>query len=104
MVVALALAVGFVVTWLVSEEPVAAYRELLTGPLPEFRRAGLLSRHGRFCEWLEESITLVIGLAMSIVFQARQFSLGAEDALSRHGRRRGDLYLPAPPRCIFCWR
>jgi general nucleoside transport system permease protein len=102
VVVAVALAIGFVVTWLVSEEPVAAYRELLTGPLPRISWEDGLALRGmnRFGNWLEESITLILlGLALSIVFQARQFSLGADGQLFLGALAAGvvSLYLPAPP-------
>jgi simple sugar transport system permease protein len=80
-VVVAALAIGFVITLFVSDEPVAAYRDLLTGPLPRFSFADGFSVRGmnRFGNWLEESITLILlGLAVSVVFRARQFSLGAD--------------------------
>lgn len=50
-----------------------AYNALLLGPL---------SRVNRWAFWVQESITLVmLGLAIAIVFTARQFSLGAEGQL-----------------------
>jgi len=80
-VVVIALAIGFVITALVSEEPVAAYTALLTGPLPKisFENGFEITNINRFGNWMEESTTLILlGLAVSIVFKARQFSLGAE--------------------------
>jgi len=80
-VVLIALAIGFVITALVSKEPVRAYTALLTGPLPKisFENGFEIKNINRFGNWLEESTTLILlGLAVSIVFRARQFSLGAE--------------------------
>lgn len=81
VVVLIALAIGFVITALVSKEPVAAYTALLTGPLPKisFENGFAITNINRFGNWMEESTTLILlGLAVSIVFKARQFSLGAE--------------------------
>lgn len=80
-VVLIALAIGFIITALVSKEPVQAYMALLTGPLPRiaFENGFEIKNINRFGNWLEESTTLILlGLAVSIVFRARQFSLGAE--------------------------
>lgn len=50
-----------------------AYEALLLGPL---------SRVNRWAIWIQDAITLIlVGLAISIVFQAKQFSLGAEGQL-----------------------
>jgi simple sugar transport system permease protein len=50
-----------------------AYNALLLGPL---------SRVNRWAFWVQESVTLImLGLAISVVFTARQFSLGAEGQL-----------------------
>ena len=50
-----------------------AYEALLLGPL---------SRVNRWAIWIQDAITLVlVGLAIAIVFQAKQFSLGAEGQL-----------------------
>jgi general nucleoside transport system permease protein len=71
--VAGALLLGFIVTLIVSEEPIAAYKAFLGGPLTKLNRAG---------DWIEESITLtLVGLAIAIVFKANQFSLAAEAQL-----------------------
>lgn len=100
-VVIVALLIGFVITLFVSEEPVNAFRELLTGPFPRisfengFRILGL----NRFGNWIEESITLILlGLSVSIVFRARQFSLGAEGQLFLGALAAGivSLYVQAP--------
>lgn len=101
-VVAVALMIGFVITLFVSKEPVEAYRQLLTGPLPRLSwEGGELTVRGmnRFGNWLEESITLILlGLAVSIVFRARQFSLGADGQVFLGALAAGiaSLYLPAP--------
>ena len=84
VVVVIALAIGFVITLMVSEEPVKAFTALLTGPLPKISFENGLEIKGlnRFGNWMEESTTLILlGLAVSIVFRARQFSLGAEGQL-----------------------
>jgi len=83
LVLAAALAVGFIVTALVSHEPLKAYRALLTGALPEFARGAdggwAVRRVTRMGAVLEEAITLTfVGLAVAIPFQARQFSIGAD--------------------------
>ena len=83
-VVLIALAIGFVITSLVSEEPVAAFRALLTGPLPRLSLEDGVQVRGmnRFGNWIEESITLILlGLSVAVVFRAKQFSLGAEGQL-----------------------
>ncbi len=50
-----------------------AYTALLLGPL---------SRVNRWAIWIQDAITLIlVGLAITIVFQAKQFSLGAEGQL-----------------------
>ena len=65
-----ALLVGFIVVLIVSEDPVGAYRHFLLGPLVAMRRVA---------EWLHTAVPIVFtGLAVSLVFQARQFNIGAE--------------------------
>lgn len=50
-----------------------AYEALLFGPL---------SRVNRWAIWIQDAITLIlVGLAITVVFQAEQFSLGAEGQL-----------------------
>lgn len=50
-----------------------AYEALLLGPL---------SRVNRWAIWMQDAITLIlVGLAITLVFQAEQFSLGAEGQL-----------------------
>lgn len=81
VVVVIALAIGFVITAFVSKEPVQAYTALLTGPLPRIslENGFEITNINRFGNWMEESTTLILlGLAVSLVFRARQFSLGAE--------------------------
>lgn len=102
LVIVLALAVGFVITAIVSDEPVAAYKALLTGPLPRLSFEDGIALRGinRFGNWLEESITLILlGLAVALVFQARQFSLGAEGQMILGGMAAGivALHVSAPP-------
>jgi len=85
-----ALVIGFVITLLVSEEPVEAYRSFLLGPI---------SRFNRFGDWIEESLTLMLlGLAIAIVFKAQIFSLGAEGQMAVGALVSGviALWVPLP--------
>lgn len=73
LTVVLALAVGFVVVALTSEEPVDAYRQLLT--------AAFSSRY-RFGNFLERAVPLLFtGLAVAVAFRVRVFNIGAEGQL-----------------------
>lgn len=102
VVILIALGIGFFITTLVSEEPVQAFNQLLTGPLPRISiNDGGLDFRGinRFGNWLEDSITLIlVGLAVAIVFSARQFSLGAEGQIVMGALIAGiiSLFVPAP--------
>jgi simple sugar transport system permease protein len=101
-VILISLALGFAFTALVSEEPVSAFSELLTGPFPRFSidEDGFQIRGiNRFGNWLEDSISLIlIGLAVAIVFSARQFSLGAEGQIFMGALAAGvvSLFIQAP--------
>ncbi|MEE3625392.1 ABC transporter permease [Nitrospirillum sp. BR 11752] len=86
LAVGAALALGFAVMACVSDQPWAAFRALLTGPLPSIERAadGRVAVHRlvRFGAWLQDATTLtLVGLAIAIPFRARQFSLGADGQL-----------------------
>ena len=102
VVVLIALVLGFIITALVSEEPVEAYKELLTGPIPKFSMTaeGLQMRGlNRFGNWIEDSITLIlVGLAVALVFKANQFSLGAEGQIYLGALAAGivSLFVQAP--------
>jgi simple sugar transport system permease protein len=102
-VIIIALILGFIITFLVSDQPVAAFKELLTGPFPKITFAdGALKLRGinRFGNWLEDSITLIlVGLSVAIVFRARQFSLGAEGQIYVGALAAGivSLFIEAPP-------
>ncbi len=88
--IAVALALGFIVTLFVSQDPVGAYKAFLFGPL---------SRLNRFGDWIEESITLIfLGLAVALVFKASQFSLGQEGQMVLGALAAGvvALYVPLP--------
>ncbi len=100
-VVIVALGVGFIITLFVSEEPVEAFTELLTGPLPKlsFEDGFEVRGMNRFGNWIEESITLILlGLSVAIVFRAQQFSLGAEGQLFLGALAAGivSLFVSAP--------
>ncbi|MBN9024050.1 MAG: ABC transporter permease [Rhizobiales bacterium] len=69
-----ALAIALLVAWLVilatSTDPAKAFRTLLTAPLTSSRTIGL---------WIDDVAKLTLtGLAFSLVFQARQFSMGVQ--------------------------
>jgi hypothetical protein len=108
-VVLIALAIGFVITAIVSKEPVAAYTAFLTGPLPRisFENGFAITNINRFGNWMEESTTLILlGLAVSIVFQGAPVQPGRRgaDAPRRAGHchhRRLTLPLPAPWHLIL---
>lgn len=85
-----ALALGFIVTLLVSEDPIGAYKAFLLGPLSKFNRFG---------DWIEESITLIfVGLSVALAFKAKQFSLGTEGQLLLGALVSGSiaLFVPLP--------
>lgn len=69
-----ALVIALLVAWLVilatSTDPTKAFRTLLTAPLTSSRTIGL---------WIDDVAKLTLtGLAFSLVFQARQFSMGVQ--------------------------
>jgi ABC-type uncharacterized transport system permease subunit len=77
IVIAAALLLSFLVILVVSKQPGEAFKEFLTGAV---------SNRNRVSNWIVQATTLTFtGLAVTLVFQARQFSLGAE----------GQLYLGA---------
>lgn len=66
----IALLVVFVIVMLTSEDPGKAFNTLMTGPLSSNRTLGL---------WVDDIAKLTLtGLAFSLVFQARQFSMGVQ--------------------------
>ena len=104
LVVVIALLIGFVITLFVSKEPVKAFTALLTGPLPKisFENGFEIKGINRFGNWMEESTTLILlGLAVSIVFRARQFSLGAEGQLLLGALAAAVVALKAPVPAPF---
>ncbi|MGO4568868.1 ABC transporter permease [Rhizobium sp. 2YAF20] len=85
-VLAAALACGFLLTALVSKEPLKAYGALLTGAWPDFgwnSASGFtVRRMTRLGSLIEDATTLtLLGLAVAIPFRARQFSMGADGQL-----------------------
>ena len=85
-----ALLLGFLITLIVSKDPIEAYKAFLLGPLSKFNRFG---------DWIEESITLIlVGLAVAIAFKANMFSLGAEGQLLLGALVSGSiaLFVPLP--------
>lgn len=68
--IGLALLLGFIITLMVSDEPLHAFGTFLFGPF---------STTMRFGNMIEMAIPLVFtGLAVSLAFQAGQFNIGAE--------------------------
>ena len=86
----IALGLGFIITLLVSEDPVGAYKAFLLGPVSRLNRAG---------EWIKESITLtLLGLSVALVFKANLFSMGAEGQMLLGALVSGSiaLFVPLP--------
>lgn len=82
------LSLGFIITCFVSKDPIASYKAFLFGPLSQLNRIG---------DWLEESITLVfLGLAVAIVFSAKQFYIGVEGQMILAALVSGVVALYAP--------
>lgn len=70
---AIGLTLGFIITVIVSDDPIEAYKVFLTGPLTRLNRIG---------DWLEESLNLILlGLSLCIVFSAGQAYIGVEGQL-----------------------
>jgi len=90
LAITISLVLGFIITVLVSEDPVGAYKAFLTGPVSRLNRAG---------EWIKESITLaLLGLSVALVFKAELFSLGAEGQMLLGALVSGviALFVPLP--------
>lgn len=90
LAVTISLVLGFIITVLVSEDPLGAYRAFLFGPVSRLNRAG---------EWIKESITLtLLGLSVALVFKAELFSLGAEGQMLLGALVSGAiaLFVPLP--------
>ena len=67
---AVALLVTFVVVLFTSKAPFEAFNTLMTAPMSKTRTIGL---------WIDDAAKLTVtGLAFSLVFQARQFSMGVQ--------------------------
>lgn len=65
-----ALLIGLLVLILISSDPFKAYNTLITAPL---------NRVNRWGAWIDDALALMlVGLATTVVFRARLFSLGAE--------------------------
>ena len=72
LAIGIALAIALVIILLVSKDPMTAISSLLIGPLGTVRHFGNV---------IEMTIPLVFtGLAVSVMFKASQFNLGAEGA------------------------
>ena len=84
------LGLGFIITCFVSKDPVGSYKAFLFGPLTQLNRIG---------DWLEESTTLIfLGLAVALVFAAKQFYIGVEGqmVLGALGHRICRFICPIP--------
>jgi len=85
------LTLGFIITLFVSDDPIAAYKAFLFGPVSRLNRIG---------DWLEESLTLILlGLAVCIVFSASQWYIGVEGQMVLGALVSGVvvLFVPLPP-------
>jgi len=72
LAIAISLTLAFIIIFIVSDQPLEAINSLLLGPLSSVRNLGTV---------IEMMITVSFtGLAVSIMFQAGQFNLGAEGA------------------------
>jgi ABC-type uncharacterized transport system permease subunit len=90
LAVTAALTLGFIITLMVSEKPIEAYKAFLLGPVSKFNRFG---------DWIEESITLILlGLAVAIAFRSKQFSLGQDGQMILGALVAGSisLFVPLP--------
>lgn len=99
LAITIGLTIGFIITLLVSDDPINTYRLFLTGPLTRLNRIG---------DWLEEALTLVLlGLAMCIVFNASVFYIGAEGQMILGAMASAcvALYVPLPafPRILLAF-
>ncbi|HOJ87522.1 MAG TPA: ABC transporter permease [Pseudothermotoga sp.] len=71
--VGIALLIGYIFLLFSTDKPYEAFKLFLTGPLTTQRR---------FFEFLNNSVPLMMtGLALSLVFQAKVFNIGAEGQL-----------------------
>jgi simple sugar transport system permease protein len=89
--IGIAVLLSFIIILLVSKEPLAALRNLFLGPLSSWRRFGNV---------VELAITLTFtGLAVSVMFSANQFNMGAEGSFYAAGAVAAmmALLLPLPP-------
>jgi simple sugar transport system permease protein len=87
----IAILLSFIIIVLVSKEPLAAFRNLFLGPLSSWRRFGNV---------VELAITLTFaGLAVSVMFNAKQFNMGAEGSFYAAGAVAAmvALAIPLPP-------
>ncbi|MDR2509392.1 MAG: ABC transporter permease [Spirochaetaceae bacterium] len=87
----IALALSFIIIFLVSAESAVALRNLFLGPLSSARR---------FANVIELAITLTFaGLAVSVMFSANQFNMGAEGGFYAAAAcsAMAALSLPLPP-------
>src|SRR5260221_2139695 len=89
-----ALLIGFVFLLILNTDPVNAYANLLGGPL------SLLNRWGN---WTNDALALtLLGLAITLVFRAQLFGLGAEGQIYLGALAAGAvaLYVPGLPAAI----
>lgn len=89
--IALSLLVAFIIIFAVSKEPTEAFKMFLLGPFGSVRHFGNV---------IEMMIPLTFtGLAISVMFQAKQFNLGADGAffIGAIGATIIALKMPMPP-------
>ena len=81
----IALGVTFLIVLLTSAAPWEAFSTLLAAPISKTRTIGL---------WIDDAAKLTVtGLAFSLVFQARQFSLGVQGQIYMGGLAAGMVAL-----------
>jgi simple sugar transport system permease protein len=91
LTIAVALLIGYILIRLISTDADKAYASLLTSPL---------GRINRWAQWMDDAMALtLVGLAISVVFRAQLFSLGAEGQIFLGGMMAGlvALYVPGLP-------
>lgn len=114
--IAIALAIGYLIIFFASmpsgelefgaklqqafKETNEAFKLFLLGPLVKWRRGVPGFNMSGFVQWINESVPIIItGLAVSLVFSAKQFNIGAEGQLfmGAVGASFTAIYFPAIP-------
>ncbi|HDM70860.1 MAG: ABC transporter permease [Thermotoga sp.] len=89
--IVIALLIGYIILFFSTDEPLNAFKWFLVGPVSKTRR---------FVEFLNQTTPLIFtGLAVSIVFQAEIFNIGAEGQMfmGAVGATFAALHFPSVP-------